>query len=184
MRFFMGFDNTTIPVRHQLTYQELAYCLMKRNMGLRATGWYGSSDCFLKGVYKEADFKRDHIQVFLGAASESRNRPHVGTGFYLVPSLPNYLDAMAMAEKAIPGWSHCEDDFKREAAVLVFQFMGLSLSSPCEQVFCFYDAEEGSRRHNWFFGFAQSHGAKLVNLLDEKVRYKVEDFVAENTLNF
>lgn len=184
MRFFMGFDNTTLPVPHHLTYQGLAYCLMKRGMGLRATGWLGSSDCFLKGVYRESEFKRDHIQVFLGEVSESRGRPQVGSGFYLVPSLPNYLDAMALAERNVSGWTHCDDGFKREAAVLVFQFMGLSLSSPCEQVFCFYDTEEGSGRHNWFFGFAQNHGAKLVNLFDEKMRYKVEDFVMDNTLAF
>lgn len=184
MHFFMGFDNCALPNEVQHTSRELSYCLTKRGMGLRATGWEGLSNAFLKGLYGEKDLNRDHVQVFLNHAEETRRRPWVGTGFFLIATLPNYLTAMAMAEEATGNWGQLDDTARREATLLVYQFLGLGLKEPCEQVVCYYDAKDGHHHHDWFFRFAQGHGAKLINMFDTPTRYKIEDFVAENTLTF
>lgn len=180
MKFYMGFENTPIPLSQELLYREIPYCMAKEGFALRALDAVGSSDLFLRGIEGEKD--KAIVQTLVHDTKSLSTRPLVKNSFYCVGDLPNYDKAVALLESKLIGfWKELSETEKRQGVLLIYQFLGVDLETPCDTVFCFYDPE-GEHTYDWFLSLARDHGAKLINLADERSRHRVEDYVMEKTL--
>ena len=164
MKFYAGIGSRATPNDVLDIMTSLAAKLEIDGWVLRSGGAAGADSAFERGVKDPAN-----KQIFL---------PWRGFNGSDSPLCELTREAYDMARAHHPNWDACSTVARKFHARNSYQVMGPTLTDPSRMVVCWTVNALMAGGTGQALRIAQHHGIEICNLADDKVRRRVEEYIA------